>query len=203
MEYIIWTIVGYLSGSMLYGYLIPKHFCHIDVTEDTKDENPGTANAFAKAGFWVGSLVVLLELAKGMVPVWMAAHRIDMNRIGFAFVLVAPVIGHGFPWWRPGAGGKAIAVSFGCLLGLVPDWRPVLLLVCFYLLFSLVIVIEPHFFRTVVTYICFSAACIVVNVGQSVVIGCLMIAVVVIGRHYARYRGEHLEIHLAGRRRRV
>ncbi len=29
--YVFYILFEYLSGSVLYSYLIPKHFCHVDV----------------------------------------------------------------------------------------------------------------------------------------------------------------------------
>ena len=133
MNELFFILVGYLSGSILYAYLLPKYICHIDIMKDSHDHNPGTFNAFALAGTQVGILVIALELLKGFLPVWLASHILDTRRWMFAFVLCAPVAGHAFPLFYPKRGGKAIAVSFGVLLGLLPRYRPVLLLIFFYL----------------------------------------------------------------------
>ena len=69
-------------------------------------------------------------------------------------VLAAPVLGHAFPLFHRFRGGKGIAVSFGCLLGLMPFWRPFAILAGFFLLFSLIVVITPNFQRTLVTFLC-------------------------------------------------
>ena len=89
-----------------------------------------------------------------------ALHVLSPTDPLFALVLAAPVIGHAFPLFHPRMGGKAIAVSFGCLLGLYPDLRPVLTLAAFYLIFSLLLVIDPHLFRSMITYLCFLSECI-------------------------------------------
>lgn len=75
-----------------------------------------------------------------------ALARPFTDRSTLRLVLAAPVIGHAFPLFHPRMGGKAIAVSFGCLLGLYPDLRPVLTLAAFYLIFSLLLVIDPSSF---------------------------------------------------------
>ena len=41
---------GYLSGSILFAYLIPKYFYHIDICRLSDDQNPGAFNAFAHTG---------------------------------------------------------------------------------------------------------------------------------------------------------
>ena len=45
--YLFYLLFGYLSGSVLYSYLIPKHFCHVDVRTTNEDQNPGAFNAFS------------------------------------------------------------------------------------------------------------------------------------------------------------
>ena len=68
MNELFFILVGYLSGSILYAYLLPKYICHIDIMKDSDDHNPGTFNAFALAGTQVGILVIALELLKGFLP---------------------------------------------------------------------------------------------------------------------------------------
>ena len=43
--YLFYSFFGYLSGSVLYSYLIPKYFCHVDVRTVNEDQNPGAFNA--------------------------------------------------------------------------------------------------------------------------------------------------------------
>ena len=54
MNELFFILVGYLSGSILYAYLLPKYICHIDIMKDSDDHNPGTFNAFALAGTQAG-----------------------------------------------------------------------------------------------------------------------------------------------------
>ena len=138
MKYLIYIILGYLSGSVMYAYLIPKMLKHIDIRELSDDGNPGTANAFLHAGIPIGSLVIRCELCKGALPVWVAARRLHISGLLFAPVMAAPVLGHAFPLFFGGkGGGKSIAVSFGVLIGLYPNLNPALTLAALYILFSL------------------------------------------------------------------
>ena len=133
--YLFYLLFGYLSGSVLYSYLIPKHFCHVDVRTANEDQNPGAFNAFSAAGPRVGLFCVLCDIGKGFLPVFLAVHSsaVSMGSWLFALILLAPVAGHAWPFLQPAKGGKAISVSFGVLLGLLPDLRPALLLAAFYL----------------------------------------------------------------------
>lgn len=194
MQYLFFVLFGYLSGSVLYGYLLPKYLCHIDVTQCSEDQNPGAANAFLHAGVPVGILVVAADLGKAFLPVFLAAKVLDIQNIWFAAVLAAPVMGHAFPFWRIRGGGKAIASSFGSLLGLYPRLEPLLILALFYLLYSLVLVIRPHLYRSIVTYLSFSILCIFLVPSRGVVWGCVGISAVVILKHLVRFKNEKFSL---------
>lgn len=73
--YLFYLLFGYLSGSVLYSYLIPKHFCHVDVRTANEDQNPGAFNAFSAAGPRVGLLCVLCDIGKGFLPVFLADRK--------------------------------------------------------------------------------------------------------------------------------
>ena len=125
-----------------------------------EDQNPGAFNAFSVAGPRIGLLCVLCDIGKGFLPVFLAAHSsaVSMSSWIFALILLAPVAGHAWPFLQPAKGGKAISVSFGVLLGLLPDLRPALLLAAFYLTFSLILIIQPHSLRSIVSFSGFAVA---------------------------------------------
>ena len=88
---IFFIFAGYLSGSILFAYLIPKYFYHIDICRLSDDQNPGAFNAFAHTGIKTGTLILLLELAKGFFPVHIALHVLSPTDPLFALVLAPPV----------------------------------------------------------------------------------------------------------------
>lgn len=173
--YLVFAIMGYLMGSILFAPFFGRIFTHGDIISGTKDRNPGTANAFMQGGMACGILTLVCDLGKGFLPVflclklentvlgrqlWRPGEAVFGTRpewicsIGLAFVLLAPVLGHTFPLFHGFHGGKGIAATFGSLLGYAPDFLPALILAFFFLLFTLVIRIRPHFYRTIVTYVC-------------------------------------------------
>ena len=169
MLYLFFTILGFALGSTLFAYWTPKIIRHIDIRELPADHNPGVANAFMYGGFFWGLLSLILELAKGFVPVFLG---------------------------RKEKGGKAITASFGVLLGLLPEMRPAVYLAFFFIFFSLIVVVSPHSFRSVVTFGLF-ALCVLFTVKvPSIQIGSFLIAAVVIYRHFIKYLGEPLHIRL-------
>ena len=79
--YLFYLLFGYLSGSVLYSYLIPKHFCHVDVRTANEDQNPGAFNAFSAAGPRVGLFCVLCDIGKGFLPVFLAVYYLMPERL--------------------------------------------------------------------------------------------------------------------------
>ncbi len=148
--------VGYLSGSVLFCPLAARLLGKKDISAQSPDGNPGTANAFVYGGVWCGILTLVGDLAKGILPVVLyraLGGNFDTCPPLSAWVLAAPVIGHAYPVFFEFRGGKAIAVSFGCLLGLAPNLAPALILAAVFVALSLLLRISPHFYRTLATYI--------------------------------------------------
>ena len=52
MEYTFYAMLGYVLGSIPFGYLIPHWLKGVDVRKLSRDGNPGTANAFLFGGFF-------------------------------------------------------------------------------------------------------------------------------------------------------
>ena len=61
-SYLGFVIGGYLLGSILFAYVLPKLTRHIDIREMSEDGNPGTYNAFRYGGVICGICALLLEL---------------------------------------------------------------------------------------------------------------------------------------------
>lgn len=184
MDYLFYVIWGYLSGSILFAYHIPRLMKHIDIRELSEDKNPGTFNAFVFGGIGCGITVLLLELLKGFLPVYVCCKRLGIQSRIFAGVLAAPVAGHAFSIFYGGKGGKGIAVSFGVLLGLIPVWRPVLLLIAFYLIFSVLLPVKSHLKRSIVTFLCFGGSMLLPELELSLKTGCVFLSVIVIYKHW-------------------
>lgn len=126
---------------------------------------------------------------------FLAAHSsaVSMGSWIFALILLAPVAGHAWPFLQPAKGGKAISVSFGVLLGLLPDLRPALLLAAFYLTFSLILIIQPHSLRSIVSFSGFAVAAQISRFLPSVRLGSLLISLVVCFRHLFSLREHETE----------
>ncbi|MCI8327835.1 MAG: glycerol-3-phosphate acyltransferase [Lachnospiraceae bacterium] len=194
----MFTILGYLSGSVLYARLWGHVLCQKDIADYSADKNPGTANAFLYGNFVCGLLTLLCDLLKGFLPVRLFFGETLLQEARQAFVLAAPVIGHTFSLFHGFHGGKGIAVTFGCLIGLYPEYRPLGLLVFFFLFFSSILRITPHFYRTAAAYLgTLAAMAVCFGVKSAPFIGFFLITAAVCFRlHESEEPREKAEVRL-------
>lgn len=212
LYYLLLTLIGYLLGSILFAPIFGQLIQKRDIISGTKDLNPGTANAFMQGGMACGILTLIGDMGKGFLPVFLCIQLQEsaimhsmcgadrrlwgtvpnaIHIIGFTLVLLAPVMGHVFPLYHHFRGGKGIATTFGCLLGYAPNLFPALVLAFFFILFSLVIRITPHFYRTIATYLCALGIFFVWGETAAQKLGFFLITVVVCIRMHMS--GEHRE----------
>lgn len=119
---LFYTIVGYLSGNVLYAYWLPKGLYGVDIREGHADHNPGAANAAITCGLPIGILCAALDVLKGTLPVLLSIKVGGLSGWYLVPVVLAPVCGHAWPVFWHGHGGKAISVSFGVFIGLLPQY---------------------------------------------------------------------------------
>lgn len=189
---VLYIILSYLLGSILFSFLLPKIIYKINITENNDDHNPGSSNVFSNCGITLGIICLSLDITKGFIPVFLYRILFNDNSIWLLFIIIAPVVGHIFPVFNSFKGGKGIATSFGVLLGLIPYSFVVFVLAFFYLLFSLVIKIYPIRKRSIITYVCFGiCGLIICIVYDQLYIG---ISTVVIGALCALKHTKYLSV---------
>src|SRR5712692_3323505 len=101
------VVLGYLSGSIPYGALLAKWIKGVDVRR-AGSGNIGATNVARVAGRKLGVLVLLLDAAKGALPVLISLHWSSENWL-HATVGLAAFLGHVFPIWLRFRGGKGVA----------------------------------------------------------------------------------------------
>ena len=176
---------GFLLGSVMFAYLFPLFIRKVNVIELSDDHNPGTANAMKYADVTVGTLGLIGDIGKGALPVLIAIRWADPSSPLFAAVMAAPVLGHAFSPWLHGKGGKAIATTFGVLLGLLPLSYIVFVLAALYIFFSVGLIINPIQSRSILTFTLFAVFSSLLLYQKSIpmLAGCVAISAVVIVRH--------------------
>ena len=187
LSYLFWTVVSFFSGSVMYSYLIPKIFFRKDITKISKDGNPGCGNVFICVGIPCGIVCLVLELAKGAVPVWLALRYVSPDNLMFAGVLAGPVLGHAFSPMLKNHGGKAIAVTFGTYIGLCPYSVILFMLAVPFVFFSTVLRITPHSLRVMISYAAMLGSAMIFENNLPVLIGAAIMTAAVFYRHIGDY----------------
>ena len=137
-ESIIALIVGYLFGNIPNGYLYAK--AHgIDIFKEGSG-NPGSTNVLRTLGKRAGITVLLMDIAKCVVPIFFMVlffkpGNEDQKTLLMMVTGLGAILGHNFPFLSKVKGGKGVACTGALLLVLAP------LSTVFLLLFFIVIVI--------------------------------------------------------------
>ncbi len=185
---IIFIIIGYLCGSVLFGRVAAKIF-HKDITGGSVDGVPGATNAYKYGGFWCGTLTLAGDVLKGLIPVLLFFRWMDPATpwVLCSLVMAAPVIGHILPVFYGFRGGKGNSTTFGVLFALFPMLGPFIILAATFIILSVLIKINPHYYTLIVTYI-ITLILVIVGVGRygpAVTLGFTIIAASVLLRMFA------------------
>lgn len=184
--WIILIVSGYILGSVMFAREIPKLLGYGDITLKSDDGNPGAANAFKNCGVLCGSLCLFFDMLKGFAPVFLANLVFGISSVQFAAVMLMPVLGHAYPIFNHFRGGKCIATAFGVLIGCMPSSYIGFLLAGLYILFSVLIKINPHRIRSIITFMLFafiSFPILLLHRKGSVALGCVGISAIAIIKH--------------------
>lgn len=127
MSELFLIILAYLIGSISNAVWISRRFFHIDIREYGSG-NAGATNTFRVLGPRAGTVVMILDMLKGVIAVELVhlipyynqpEHAAQMMNFQLALGLAA-VMGHIFPIWADFRGGKGVATLFGMVLAIQP-----------------------------------------------------------------------------------
>lgn len=111
-------LLGYLSGSLTPSIWITRLVKGVDV-RDAGSGHATTTNTIRQAGFGWGALVLVIDIAKGFLPTWLALTYAPAVWI-VPLTAGAAVIGHCWPLFAQFRGGMGLACAGGCLLAAEP-----------------------------------------------------------------------------------
>lgn len=115
---LLFTVVGYVSGSVLYAKLIARYFLHVDLAT-VADGNPGMTNVARAGGAGWAALAFVLDCSKAAVPVGIAHTLLGIHDWRILVIALAPAVGHAYPIFSNfRGGGKAIAAIAGSWVGI-------------------------------------------------------------------------------------
>ena len=115
----LWCLAAFAGGSIPFGVIVVKVLGKGDVRGQGSG-NIGATNVSRVAGKGVGVLVLLLDITKGVVPVFLA-RRAGIPEAFWPWIGVAAIAGHIFSPWLGFKGGKGVATAFGVVLAV--QWR--------------------------------------------------------------------------------
>ncbi|SRR6266404_6879094 len=108
-------LAAYVCGSIPFGLLLGKLFGATDVRK-TGSGNIGATNVARSVGLAAGIVTLLLDVAKGAMPEWLARHYFP-DRAAFQILAgLGALAGHCFPVWLKFRGGKGVATAAGVFL---------------------------------------------------------------------------------------
>lgn len=125
MNELMIVILAYLIGSIPTAVWVSQRFFNIDIREYGSG-NAGATNVYRVLGSRWGTLVMLVDMLKGMAAVqlaWLLPEYADSETLfqNLQTILgMTAVLGHIFPIWADFKGGKGVATVFGMVLGISP-----------------------------------------------------------------------------------
>ena len=125
MKELLLIIFAYLIGSIPTALIVSRRFFDIDI-RNYGSGNMGATNTFRVLGSKYGTVVMIVDILKGMAAIalynlipYYLTH--EFERTNFMIGLgIAAVLGHVFPIFANFRGGKGVATLFGMLLAMQP-----------------------------------------------------------------------------------
>lgn len=131
---VAWTALAYFVAAIPVGVLLARAK-GIDL-RSVGSGNIGATNAARALGGRLGIVVLVLDVAKAGLPVYLASQPSALGhaaepQTAIAIVAMASVLGHIFPIYLGFRGGKGVACALGVFLAI--DWRIGLVALVMYL----------------------------------------------------------------------
>lgn len=106
-------IFAYLCGSISSAILV----CRIAKLPDPREHgsgNPGATNVLRIGGRLAAATVLVFDILKGMLPVWLA-YALNVPSLYLGLAAIAACLGHIYPVFFHFRGGKGVATAFGAI----------------------------------------------------------------------------------------
>lgn len=117
-------LLGYIAGSISFGLLLAKAGGKGDI-RNIGSGNIGATNVLRTGSKKLAAATLLLDLAKGLVPVLLAKALLEQPATTpdaffgpVPLAALGAVLGHCFPVWLGFRGGKGVATNLGVSIGL-------------------------------------------------------------------------------------
>ena len=116
------ALAAYLLGSIAFAIVVSRALGLAD-PRSFGSGNPGATNVLRSGSKLAAVLTLLLDAAKGWLPVWLATAaqaRGELDAAAVPLVALAVFLGHLYPVFFGFRGGKGVATAAGVLLAINP-----------------------------------------------------------------------------------
>jgi glycerol-3-phosphate acyltransferase PlsY len=111
-----YVVLGYLVGSLVFGYL----FALLKGRRDFGSEDlPGGAGTIRQLGWWLGVWAGPLDVCKAALIAWVGL-LLDLHPAVVAGGCLAVMVGHNWPLYFRFKGGMGLSSAIGCMAVLTP-----------------------------------------------------------------------------------
>ncbi len=108
-----YMLCAYLLGSISSAILLCR-LCGLPDPRNAGSHNPGATNVLRIGGRWIALSVLIFDMLKGMLPVWLG-YYLGLSHFELGMVALGACLGHIFPIFFKFKGGKGVATAFGAI----------------------------------------------------------------------------------------
>ena len=127
MTFFCLIILSYFFGAIPSGVWIGKIFKNIDV-RDYGSKNSGATNSYRVLGAKLGIAVLIIDVLKGFIPLYIAS-KFNLKYNDLVILGLVAILAHTFSCFISFKGGKGVATSLGVFLFLAPVIALILLVI--------------------------------------------------------------------------
>ena len=118
MTLFLLMVLAYFMGAIPSGVWLGKIFKNIDV-RDYGSKNSGATNSYRVLGAKLGIAVLIIDVLKGFIPLYIAS-KFNLAYNDLVILGLVAILAHTFSCFISFKGGKGVATSLGVFLFLAP-----------------------------------------------------------------------------------
>ena len=174
------TGMAYFIGGLPFGYWFVRMAFGEDIRQ-MGSGNIGATNVHRTKGKKAGIAVLLLDVCKGFLAVYLAARLSGDNAVAVGCATFAVMLGHCYPILLGFKGGKAVACYVGAFLYLAP-----LILLAMLIVFVAIVSLSKYIsLASIVCAALFPVALLAMHPAPPILLACVASSALVIWRHKA------------------
>lgn len=128
MKIALFIVISYFMGSIPTGVWLGKYFKKVDIRK-YGSKNSGATNVYRVLGAKYGIMVLIGDMLKGIIPIYLA-NKSNIDNINIlAFIGMIAILAHTYSIFINFKGGKGVATSLGVFLYLTPKVIMILLII--------------------------------------------------------------------------